>query len=197
MKPFHVVAAALAATSMWVAAAESTSKLPEPWYILGPGGGAASPRFQSGIDHLVTSSGKGSKFLRYTKGEAKTGQTEAPLFASLEQEISAKRYAGQRIRFQARVKTRDVKSAGLFMTVSEGVLLLDLCTCRDKEIAGTADWQIRSVTLDVPKNATTLRFGVSNSGTGQVWIDELTLEAVGADVPAEGNLYSRREVPTL
>ena len=90
MKPMHVIAAALSATSLWVVAAESTSKLPAPWVLAG----ATPSSYQAGIDNVETISGKGSKFLRYTQGDGKS-------WASLGQAVSAQRYLGQRVRFQA------------------------------------------------------------------------------------------------
>jgi hypothetical protein len=56
---------------------------------------------------------------------------------------------------------------------------------QDKPIAGSTDWQLRSVTLDIPEDAATLNFGVINSGRGQVWIDDLKLEVVGKEVPVD------------
>ncbi|GJI93428.1 hypothetical protein RugamoR57_01460 [Duganella caerulea] len=184
MKPMHVIAAALAATSLWVVAAESTGKLPAPWYV----GGGTPSSYQAGIDSVETTSGKGSKFLRYVQGEGKS-------FTTLSQGVSAQRYLGQRVRFQARVKSRDVSVwAGLWMQVSGPTpAKLAFYNSQDKPITGTTDWQTRSVTLDVPEEATTINFGVINAGTGQVWIDELSFEVVGKDVPVDS--FQRNKLP--
>jgi hypothetical protein len=37
---------------------------------------------------------------------------------------------------------------------------------QDKPITGTTDWQQRSVTLDIPEDATVLNFGVIDAGRG-------------------------------
>lgn len=189
MKPFHVVAAALAATTLWVAAAESTGKLPAPWLIAGQ----TPSSYQAGIDNVETSSGKGSKFIRYAQGEAKS-------WGTLMQQFSAERYAGQRVRFQAKVKTRDVNAwAGLWMRVDSPSKHSEaFYNSADKPIVGTTDWQVRSVTLDVPADASVISFGVIDAGTGQVWLDELTLEAVGKEVPVDGMARSKMPLaPTL
>jgi hypothetical protein len=55
----------------------------------------------------------------------------------------------------------------------------------DQPIKGSTAWQVRSVTLDVPEDGTTISFGVINSGSGQVWIDELSFEVVGKNVPVD------------
>ena len=189
MKPMHVIAAALAATSLWVVAAESTGKLPAPWFVTG----GAPSSYQAGIDSVETVSGKGSKFLRYTQGDGKS-------WATLAQAVSSQRYLGQRVRFQARVKSRDVsKWAGLWMRVDgKTPVSLAFYNSQDQPISGTTDWQTRSVTLDVPEEATSINFGVINAGVGQVWIDDLSLEIVGKDVPVDAPRPSKLpESPTL
>jgi len=176
MKPLHVIAAVLAATSLWVAAAESVGKLLPPWFVSGDQGTS----YQAGIDNVETISGKGAKFLRYAQGEDKG-------FGSLVQVISAQRYLGQRVRFRAMIKTRDVNNwAGLWMLVQaqkrpNGALY----NSQDKPIKGSTAWQVRSVTLDVPEDGTTISFGVINAGRGQVWIDELSFEVVDKSVPVD------------
>lgn len=183
MKPLHVVAAALAATSLWVAAAESVSKLPAPWVVAGK----QPASYQIGIDNLVTVSGKGAKFIRYAQGD-NTG------WGTLMQQVSAERYRGQRVRFQAKVKTLNVNDwAGLWMRIDVDSQSVALYNSQDKPINGTTDWQTRSVVLDVPADGTVLAFGVINSGTGQVWIDELSLEPVGKDVPVDAP--ARKKLP--
>ncbi|MQA36868.1 transcriptional regulator [Rugamonas aquatica] len=189
MKPMHVIAAALAATSLWVVAAESTSKLPAPWVLAG----GSPTSYQVGIDNVETVSGKGSKFLRYAQGDGKS-------WASLGQTVSSQRYLGQRVRFQARVKSRDVSNwAGLWMGVyGKTPASLAFYNSYDQAIAGTTDWQIRSVTLDVPEEAMSISFGVNNAGTGQVWIDDLSLEIVSKDVPVDAPRRGKLpESPTL
>lgn len=175
MKPHHIIATALAATSLWVVAAESVGKLPAPWFVTGQ----APESYQAGVDNVETSSGKGAKFLRYAQGDDKR-------WGTLMQSISAQRYVGQRVRFQAKVKARDVSIwAGLWMRVDIPGGTASFYNSQDRPIAGSANWQVRSVTLDVPLDATQISFGVINSGTGQVWIDELSLEVVGREVPVD------------
>lgn len=189
MKPLHVIAAALAATSLWVVAAESVGKLPPPWFVSGD----HATSYEAGIDNVETSSGKGAKFLRYVQGEDKG-------YGSLMQVISAQRYLGQRVRFRAMIKTRNVSNwAGLWMQVqAEQRSHAAFYNSSDQPIRGTSSWQVRSVTLDVPADGTTIAFGVNNAGSGQVWIDELSFEVVSKDVPVDVMPYARLpEKPTL
>ncbi len=189
MKPLHVIVAALAASALWVVAAESVGKLPPPWFVSGDNGTS----YQAGIDNVETSSGKGAKFLRYAQGENKG-------FGSLTQVISAQRYLGQRVRFRAMIKTRDVNQwAGLWMQVQADQRLHGaFYNSSDKPLKGSSGWQARSVTLDVPADGTTIAFGVINAGSGQVWIDELSFEVVGKEVAVDVMPPSKLpEQPTL
>jgi len=176
MKLLHVIAAAAAATSLWVVAAESVGKLPPPWFV----SGNHATSYQAGIDNVETISGKGAKFLRYAQGEDKG-------YGSLVQVISAQRYLGQRVRFRAMIKTREVSNwAGLWMQVqAQQRPNAAFYNSQDRPISGTSAWQVRSVTLDVPADGTTISFGVINAGSGQVWIDELSFEVVDKSVPVD------------
>lgn len=163
--------------------------MPAPWAIAGQ----TPSSYQAGIDNVETSSGKGAKFIRYAQGDGKG-------WGTLMQQFSAERYAGQRLRFQAKVKTREVDGwAGLWMRIdTQGRRSEAFYNSADKPISGTTGWQIRSVTLDVPDDASVISFGVIDAGTGQVWLDELTLEAVGKEVPVDVMERSKMpQAPTL
>lgn len=142
--------------------------------------GGAPKAYEIGEDDSETVSGKPSRYVRYVAGDASR-------FGTLMQQISAKNYRGMRVRFQAMVKTRDASGwAGLWMRVdSPGMPNAAFYNSQDKPTTGSSDWQLRSVTLDVPEDADVLSFGVIEEGKGQVWIDQLSLEAVGQDVPVD------------
>lgn len=175
MKPRLVILAALAATSLFALAAGSITKLPADWGLAGQ----SQDLYEIGLDSDVTISGKGGKFIRSIPG------TE-PSWGTLMQTFTAKNYLGRRVRFEAQVKTKDVKGAGLWMRV-DGVdgQTLAFYNSQDKPIVGSQDWQLRSVVLDVPSNATNIAFGVLQYGKGQVWIDKLSMDMVGTDVPVD------------
>ena len=173
MKPHYVLAAALAATSI-LALAAAPEPLPSNWLL----GGRNANSFTAGVDQ--SDGFKGAKFLS-NKGD------DAHAWGSLTQLISAQNYAGQRIRFRARVRTRDVNDwAGLWMRVDGADQRVQaFYNSQDKPIKGTTEWQERSVVLDVPQDAARIAFGVINAGKGTVWIDQLAFETVGQDVPVD------------
>lgn len=163
------------ATPLAGAAESAVSALPAPWLLSG-----GSPKsYEIGLDQQTSSSGQGGKFIRFTQGANNS-------WGTLMQVISAKNYQGQRLRFQARVKTESVTHAELWMRVdSASKHGAAFYNSMDKPIVGSADWQTRSVTLDVPDDAKSISFGAIDAGAGTVWIDELSLEVVGKDVPVD------------
>ena len=71
----------------------------------------------------------------------------------------------------------------------QGVLAFD--NMQSRPIKGTADWKPCEVVLEVPGGATAIWFGLLLSGPGQVWFDDLQVEAVDATVPVTGTAGSR------
>jgi hypothetical protein len=172
MKQTIIVALLLTAAAV---ASTATAAEAGKWFLTG----GAPQAYEIGEDSQDTLSGKPARYIRYVDGEANK-------FGTLMQQISAKNYKGQRVRFQAMIKTREVSDwAGLWMRIDNGQHSVAFYNSQDKPITGTTGWQLRSVTLDVPADAETLNFGVIDGGKGQVWIDQLSLEAVGKDVPTD------------
>ncbi|MFP5391526.1 MAG: transcriptional regulator [Gammaproteobacteria bacterium] len=174
MKPHFALFAALAATTVMALASGALEPLPSPWTLAGESPG----QYVAGIDRAASSSKAGAK---YIAGADEAGKS----WATLMRMAPADDYRGRRVQFQARVKTRDVNWAGLWLRVDGGGRMLAFYNSQDRPIKGTTDWQLRNVTLDVPSNADTLAFGVINDGGGEVWIDEVKLATVDPNVPLD------------
>jgi hypothetical protein len=56
----------------------------------------------------------------------------------------------------------------------------------DRPIRQGSGWDLYGVVLEVPQRAEGLTFGVIMAGAGQVWLDDVVLERVGAEVPLTG-----------
>lgn len=164
----QIIAALLLATM-----GASVAAGPQSWFLAGE----RSRSYEIGEDG---SSGKPVRYIRYVAGDSAS-------FGTLMQQIAAKNYLGKRVRFQALVKTHEVSNwAGLWMRIdSPGQHNVAFYNSQDKPITGSSDWQLRSVTLDVPDHANVISFGVIHAGKGQVWIDQLALEVVGPQVPSD------------
>jgi|EP01034_Spumella_vulgaris_P042894 hypothetical protein len=176
MKPHFVVSAALAAVSV-LALAQPAPSVPEPWIIAG-----RSPQmYQAGVDLDGSSSGqKGAKYLRMAKGDGKS-------WGTLMQQFSAENYRGKRVRLQADVMTHSVSDwAGLWMRVDTPQKHGDsFYNSQDKPMKGTMVWERRSVVLDVAPEASVVSLGVISAGSGETWIDNVSVEVVGKDVPVD------------
>jgi hypothetical protein len=181
MKPYHAIAAALAATSIFALAAESLGPLPEGWILAGE-----SPQlYKAGIDQSQTVSGKGAKYLRSISKKNDSWGTLMHMF-------SAEKYRGQRVRLQARLKTREVSSwAGLWMRIDGPDGMAGFYNSQDKPITGSTDWQLRSVVLDVAPNAKAIAFGMIDGGSGEVWMDDIKLDVVDKSVPVDAPMQDR------
>jgi hypothetical protein len=172
MKPRYALVAALATSSL-VALAAAPEKLPPQWLVTGP----TPAKYASGIDQADDF--RGAKFIRSTTEDART-------WGALTQMIAAQNYLGQRIRFRARIRTEEVTGwAGLWLRVDRAGKPVGFYNSMDKPIKGSTGWQERSVVLDVPLDADAIAFGVIDNGKGQVWIDALSLEPVGQEVPVD------------
>ena len=105
-------------------------------------------------------------------------------FGTYMQTIDAVEYRGKRLRLAAYVKSEAVESwAGLWMRVDGSVKATAFDNMQNRPIKGTQNWTPHSIVLDVAPNATAVAFGILLSGSGTVWIDDVTFEIVGQDVP--------------
>ncbi len=114
-------------------------------------------------------------------------------FGTLMQSIQADSYRGQRLRFSAELKTKDVSGAAtLWLRVDADrgrVVAFDNMETRRESgvISGTSDWQTRSIVLDVPADAVSVNFGFYLRGSGSVWAKRLDLAEVASSVPVTQN----------
>lgn len=109
-------------------------------------------------------------------------------FGTLMQQFAARAWRGRRLRLVASVRLHDVAGrAGLWMRIDGArgrILAFD--NMQDRPLAGTQDWTQLTIVLDVPRNAQLIAFGVLLAGTGQVWIADVQMDAVGKGVALTG-----------
>jgi len=108
-------------------------------------------------------------------------------YGTMVQCIDPADYAGKRVRFSAYVKALSVEEwAGLWMRVDGNggcgtALAFDNMNARP--IKGTKDWARYEIVLDVAKEAKSICLGLLLRGTGEVWLNGVSFEVVGAGVP--------------
>ena len=118
--------------------------------------------------------------------------------AMLAQSIRADMYRGKRIRLSGYLKTINVNqgTAVLFMRVDGNGVVQTSDYMQNRPMMLTTDWQREDIVLDIPRDAIGVTYGFLLGGTGQAWLDEVSIEVVGKDVPTtghEGGLYPTRE----
>jgi hypothetical protein len=156
--------------------------VPAGWVLTG----SHPDDYEVGTDTVTAHSGTRSGFI--------ASRPHPHGFGTLMQQFKADRYWATRLRMSAYVRTADVEQwAGLWMRVdgsNGGMLAFD--NMQTRSISGTTEWRLYHVVLDVPEAADSIAFGVLLVGPGRVWLDAVTFEPVGRDVPTTG-----AEVPTL
>lgn len=146
------------------------------WSLAGSAAGKYAAALDSGVAYNGSCSGRLASLANATKRESGT----------LMQKVDAGAYTGERIRFSAYVRTQGVnEGAALWMRVDDraGTTLSFDNMSRRGWIRGTSGWASHAVVLDVPGNAGAIAFGVLLAGSGEVWIDDATLEPVSLRVP--------------
>jgi len=149
------------------------SNAPTGWFLAG----SMPTSYQTSVDKSEIQNGQPSAYLKSIVPV--TGG-----FGTLMQQISASDYLGKRVRLRAWVKSQEIEgSAGLWMRVDKDKTVVAFDNMQNRAIQGTQPWKQIEVVLDVPEDATGVSFGILLSGTGEVWMNDVSLEAVGKDVP--------------
>lgn len=150
---------------------------PPPGWLAGNVEGA-SDDYVVGVDKAQVHSGKASAYIR-AKAEDPQG------FGALSQRFSAVPFRGTRLRLAAYLRVQSVEDwAGLWMRI-DGVdgHLQGFDNMQQRPVRGTSEWVRREVVLTIPPNAYAIAIGALLVGTGQIWVDDFSLEVVGNNVP--------------
>jgi len=150
------------------------AETPAGWFVAGSDPGSYSAEVVS-----EAHTGSQAARLRHSAAQGSAG------FGTMMQNMSPAEYAGSRVRMTAWLKSEDVEHwAGLWLRVDgkQGVTL-SFDNMSERPVRGTTPWKKYEVVLDVPNDAVNMGFGVLITGKGTVWLDDLTFEQVGTDVP--------------
>lgn len=149
-----------------------------PWAPVGWHHAGSHPAdYEMGCDTTIVHGGKKSGYLKCIEPDPKG-------FGSLSQAIKADHYRGKRVRLSGYARAQDVTGwAGFWMRVDDvNSKVLSFDNMSRRQIKGTNGWKNFEVVLDVPESSDTIFFGLILGGGGQVWIDDLKLEAVSPEV---------------
>jgi hypothetical protein len=161
------------------------------------------PSFTVGVETANAHSGERAAFLT----------NAAPLppdstFTEFSQSLRPNSYFGHRLRLSGYLRPTGVilptaaaaadhrapPVSGLWMRIDGPGEVLTFDNMQDRPVTGTTGWREVSIVLDVPTNAIGIAFGVLFSGTGQLLVDDLTLDTVSVAIPTTDML---RGVPSL
>lgn len=141
--------------------------------------------FKVGIDKLEKHSGTSSAYLKSLTAKSKE-------FGNLMQAFVPDDYLAKRLRMTAWVKTKLTSGTAQLWARVDGEWKSDtkpgsFDNMNDRPIRGDTDWTKYSIVVDVPENSDHVWFGLMLIGTGQIWLDDVTMEVVGKDVPLTGS----------
>lgn len=113
-------------------------------------------------------------------------------FVNLRQGIKPDAFRGRRMRYSGYVRSElESGTAGLWMRVDGAgvteVLAFDNMSTRP--IEGATPWTRYDIVLDVPAGSSLIVLGALMVGQGRVWLDDVSLELVGADVASTDISY--------
>ncbi|MEP6766053.1 MAG: hypothetical protein ABJB66_17195, partial [Gemmatimonadaceae bacterium] len=145
-----------------------------PWSIVGQ----SIPDFDATIDRSVFRSGQASVFLR-----SRVPEPGGPV--ALSQPIRANDFRNQRVRFTAWTRAQNIRGNGIYVYVnvngpSGASIAYEKSAKRLLAIAPNA-WIRDTVSVLVPADANMLWFGAVLDGSGELWIDDVSIEKVNED----------------
>jgi hypothetical protein len=174
-EPPRMPAAAAAAVNLDFEVPAGEHGLSQGWDQPGAQPHSGGEGYEVIADREVAHGGKSSGRIRFVNERTHT-------FGTLTQVVAADAWRGKRLRLSGWVRTAGITSGfgGLWLRVDPE---LGFDNMRDRGVQGTTSWSRYEVILDVPQEATQIAFGALLSGNGSLWVDDLSLEAVGKEVP--------------
>lgn len=143
------------------------------WFLAGdnPDG------YEVGKDRTITYTGKESGYI-------KSKRTNVRGFGTLMQQADISSYVGKKLKYSAVIKTDKIKNwAGLWVRLDDNDMrCLWFDNMQDRPIKGTADWKEFSITFKVPRQSSTLNFGVLLVGSGSVWINKVSVVELSKNI---------------
>lgn len=153
---------------------------PKDWVLTG----ANPDQYEILVDRQVAHGGMASQLL------AAMGAPDSDAWVASAQIVDAAAYRGKRVRLSGYVRTEEADAAGLWFRIDaelEGKMaMVGFDNMSDRFVRGTTKWRRYDLVLDVPDAGEALVFGALLLGQGKLWIDDLALDIVTAEVPLTG-----------
>jgi len=168
-------------------AAIGCSSATEPLKVGVPSGwspvGLNSASYTVGIDHRTVHGGSAALTITGT-------DTSRVRFSGVGQFLRADTYRGKRIRLRAWVQQQSIVGSdiGLWMRIDGPGVMQGFDNFSTRPLVGTAGWHAVEVILDVPDDAIGVAFGVLMSGSGALFVDDMTFEVIPSTGPTTNQL---------
>ena len=157
--------------------------MPNGWYASGSNPNA----YEMGIDPGAGQNGKNAATIRALRPETYG-------YGRLIQKFASDKYKGKRLKLTGFLRTKNVSEwAGLLMKVEgksinrvtgkEQNKVLSLDNMYNRFVSGTTHFTKYEIVLDVPDSSSYIMYGLRLTGSGQIWLDQVSFEVVGKDVP--------------
>lgn len=143
--------------------------------------------YEAGIDTNEKHSGTRCAYLKSLASAPKQ-------FGNLTQAFAPDEYFGKRLKMSAWVKT-ELKNQGkaqLWLRIDadnskKGPIKPEhFDNMGERPIQGSTNWAQYDLVVDVSEESTLIVFGLMLIGEGQIWLDDVSFEAVGIEVPLTG-----------
>ena len=140
------------------------------WFL----SGTRPDNYKTGIDTAISKQGHKSAFI-----ESVSDNPEG--FTTLMQQCNVKDYKGKRIKMTGYLKTQGANAvASMWSRVDDfqNKIVADFDNMENRQVTGNSDWTKCEIVFDVPDSKCAVAFGFIFSGTGKIWIDNVTFEIV-------------------
>ena len=183
-RPYAFLCAAVVLAAFWSLAATAQSNS-RSWFEAGSHPGD----YDMGVD-------RNSAFTGGSSGYIKSNKPDPAGFGTYMQMFDATEYRGKRLRLSAYVRSENVENwAALWMRVDRDRKPVAFDNMQNRPIKETQGWTEHAIVLDVDDKATAVAFGILLAGKGAVWIDDVTFETVGEEVPVTDRLSGPGDSP--
>lgn len=148
------------------------SQNPSGWFL----SGSAPDQYRASVDTITAQHGKKSVII-----ESSVNEPEG--FSTLMQSCLRKDFNGKRIRMTGYIKTKDAKSASMWIRVDDlgNKVTADFDNMMDRPLTGTNDWTKCEIVFEVPTKWS-LSYGFILAGSGKIWVDNVSFEIVDDSV---------------
>jgi hypothetical protein len=162
--------------------ASTVSSKPTPessgggWFAAG-----SNPKdYKMEITTAVKHSGTHAAMIQYTSTDKPSG------FGTYMQMHKPGAWLGKEVKMTGWIKSENVEDwSGMWCRVdgADRKEMLDFDNMEDRPIKGTTDWKKYEITVNIPKDASAIAYGVLVSGKGTVYFDDITFEVLGDAKP--------------